>query len=71
MLDRDAAKAVLVQFIESRRSEGCTLADMLGEFPSVSRDQLKAMLKELKSEGKAHSVGRTKGGRWYPGGAAQ
>jgi ATP-dependent DNA helicase RecG len=70
MLDRDAAKAVLVQFIEDHRSDGCTLADMLGKFPSVSRDQLKAMLKELKSEGKAHSVGRTKGGRWYPGGAA-
>ncbi len=71
ILDRDAAKAIIVQFIEDHRSDGCTLADMLGEFPSASRDQLKAMLKELKAEGKAHSVGRTKGGRWYPGGAAQ
>jgi len=68
ILDRDTAKAILVQFIEDHRSEGSTLSDMLGEFPSVSRDQLKAMLKELKAEGKAHSLGRTKGGRWYPGG---
>jgi ATP-dependent DNA helicase RecG len=67
MLDRDAAKTVLLQFIEDHRDEGSTLANMLHEFPSVSRDQLKTLLKELKGEGKAHSVGRTKGGRWYPG----
>jgi ATP-dependent DNA helicase RecG len=71
MLDRDAAKALLVRFIEEHGGDGSTLADMLGEFPSVSRDQLKAMLKELKAQGKAHSVGRTKGGRWYPGGTAK
>jgi ATP-dependent DNA helicase RecG len=66
-LDRDAAKQVLVQFIRDHQDEGSTLASMLDRFPSVTRDQLKGMLKDLKNEGKAHSVGRTKGGRWYPG----
>jgi ATP-dependent DNA helicase RecG len=67
ILDREAAKAVLAQYIADHGDEGTTLTDMLGQFPAVSRDQLKAMLKELKADGKAHSVGRTKGGRWYPG----
>jgi ATP-dependent DNA helicase RecG len=66
-IDRDTEKIVLSQFIEEHRSRGSTLAEMLAEFPSVSRDQLKGLLKELKGEGKVHGVGRTRGGRWYPG----
>jgi ATP-dependent DNA helicase RecG len=67
LLDRAAAKATLLQFIEDHLDEGTTLADMRQEFAPASRDQLKSLLKELKAEGKAHSFGRTKGGRWYPG----
>jgi hypothetical protein len=56
-------------FVLSRghRDDGSTMADIVGEFPPASRDQLKALLKELKHEGRAHSIGRTRGARWYPG----
>ncbi len=67
LANRDAAKATILTHIKEYRAEGCTVAALLKQFPSLSRDQLKALLKDLKAEGKAHTVGRTKGGRWYPG----
>ena len=57
----------ILKYIEEHRIEGSTMSELLEQFPSLSRDQLKALLKELKTEIKAHTVGRTKGGRWYPG----
>jgi ATP-dependent DNA helicase RecG len=65
-LDRESSKALLVQFIEGNAAQGSTRTDMLAKFPSLSADQLKTMLRQLKREGKVHSIGRTKGGRWYP-----
>ena len=67
LLDRATTKALLVEYLRQHREDGCTLADILQEYPSLSRDRLKTLLKDLKTEGKAHNVGRTKGGRWYPG----
>lgn len=67
LVDRDAAKAVILKYLEEHHTEGSTMSELLEQFPSLSRDQLKALLKELKTETKAHTVGRTKGGRWYPG----
>jgi len=65
--DRDAAKATILQYINDHRDEGSTIGDLLTEFPAVSRDQMRTLLKEIKSEGKTYSTGRTKRGRWYPG----
>ena len=71
LLDRATTKALLVEYLRQHREDGCTLADILQEYPSLSRDRLKTLLKDLKTEGKAHNVGRTKGGRWYPGKASK
>ena len=70
LVDRDAAKATILKYIEEHRAEGSTVGELLEQFPSLSRDQMKALLKDLKAEGKAHTVGRTKGGRWHPGEAS-
>lgn len=70
LVDREAAQAAIVQYIQGRTDEGTALSDLLHEFPALSRDQMQTHLKELKAEDKIHSRGRTKGGRWYPGRAA-
>lgn len=71
LVDRDAAKATILKYIEEHRAEGSTVGELLEQFPPLSRDQMKALLKDLKAEGKAHTVGRTKGGRWHPGEASE
>jgi ATP-dependent DNA helicase RecG len=71
LVDRDAAKATILKYIDEHRAEGSSMGELLEQFPSLSRDQMKALLKDLKAEGNAHTVGRTKGGRWYPGEAAE
>lgn len=68
---RDAVKATILKYIEEHRAEGSTIGELLEQFPSLSRDQMKALLKDLKAESKAHTVGRTKGGRWHPGKASE
>jgi ATP-dependent DNA helicase RecG len=70
-LDRATTKAQLLEYLGHHREDGCTLADVLQEYPSLSRDRMKTLLRDLKTEGKAHNVGRTKGGRWYPGKASK
>ncbi len=66
LVDRDTTKAAILKYIEENRAEGATVSELLEQFTPLSRDQMKALLKDLKAEGKAHTVGRTKGGRWYP-----
>lgn len=67
LADRETIKAAIVDYLEGHREEGTTTGELLDQFPALSRDRLKVVLKELKDEGRAVSRGRTKGGRWYPG----
>ena len=39
--------------------------EILDEFPELTRDRLKSIIKDLKAEGRVRLAGRTKGGRWY------
>lgn len=41
--------------------------DLLQVVPSLSRDQVKTLMRALKDEGRAHPRGRTRAARWYPG----
>lgn len=59
--------AAIIDYLQTHSKDGSTIGDLLQQFPTLSRDQLKAILKDLKTEGKVHSIGRTKGGRWNPG----
>ena len=68
-MDRDANRALLLEHIEGNPEQGIPLAELQQAFHFLSRDQIQTLLKELKAEGHIHSIGRTKGGRWYPGGA--
>jgi ATP-dependent DNA helicase RecG len=66
-LDKRTNKELLFKHIEDSRQEGARFEEFLQVLPSLSRDQIKGLMRELKSEGRVHVVGRTKGARWYPG----
>lgn len=66
-LDRPASKALLLQHIVSSGADGCPLAELNDVLPSMKRMDVKNMLQELKSEGKAHVAGKTRGARWVAG----
>jgi ATP-dependent DNA helicase RecG len=66
-LDRETNKALLVKHIHDSRQDGAQLAELAEVLPSLSRQQIQALLRELQSEEQIHVVGMTKGARWYPG----
>lgn len=66
-LDRETNKALLLKHIEDNRDEGTRMQDLAQVLPALSRPQIQVLLRELKAEGRAHPVGRTRAGRWYPG----
>ena len=70
LVARDAAKAMILKYIEEHRGEGSTVRELLEQYPTLSRGRMKALLEDLKAENRAHTVGRTKSGRWYPGEAS-
>lgn len=63
---RDENRALLLRHIEDHRDNGSTLAELHQILSFLSRAQIQTLLRELKTENKIRSVGRTKGGRWYP-----
>jgi len=66
-LDRETNKALLLKHIQDDQAEGSQLRDLAQVLPALSHRQVQGLLRELRSEGRIHSVGRTNAGRWYPG----
>jgi ATP-dependent DNA helicase RecG len=64
-LDRNTNKALLVKHIQE--NPGSKLGELCEVLPSLSDRQVQALLAELKKDRTIHSVGRTKGGRWFQG----
>lgn len=60
-----AAMGLLEQHI--REHEGASVNELCAVLPSFTERQVKRLLLRLHKEGKAHSRGRTKGTRWFPG----
>jgi ATP-dependent DNA helicase RecG len=70
-LDRAQNKALLLKHIQDNTSSGTPLSELLQVLPSHSDSQVQALLRSLKRAGQIHLVGKTKGGKWYPGPAVQ
>ena len=66
-LDRETNKALLLRHIQDNRREGCPLHELAEVLPALSRPQIQSLLRELRAEGRIHSIGHTKASRWYPG----
>ena len=69
-LDRETNKALLEKHIRDNSAEGSRLEELMQVLPSQSRSQVQRLLRDLRSEGRIHNVGRTRGGLWYPGASA-
>ncbi len=61
---RNASKRHVLALIENSDGEGCSMADLLRAAPHLSRDQIRWLLRELQTQGRIRTVGRTKAGRW-------
>ena len=66
-LDRGTNKALLLQHIEQNVRDGSPLAELNQVLPGMKPTQVQNLLRELKRDGRARPVGRTKAARWFPG----
>ena len=66
-LDRQTNKALLLKHIKENRNSGSRLKELMQVLPALSMPQVQTLLRELKSEGNIHAVGRTRSALWYPG----
>ena len=67
-LDRDTNKALLLKHVKDNKKTGTRLDELLQVLPALSYNQVQTLMRELKNEGAAHVVGKTRGALWYPGG---
>lgn len=66
-LDRETNKALLAKHIRDNRQDGSQLDELAEVLPSLSKQQVQSLLRDLQSEEQIHVVGKTKGARWFPG----
>ena len=65
-LDRETNKALLLRHIKDNRGSGSRLKELMQVLPALTMPQVQTLLRELKSGGEIHKVGRTRGALWYP-----
>jgi ATP-dependent DNA helicase RecG len=66
-LDRETNKQLLLKHIKDNKNQGSQFRDLREVLPSLSRDQVKKILAEMKREKMICVVGKTSAARWYPG----
>ncbi len=66
-LDKETNKALLLKHIRSNAKMGSKFNELHQVLPSLSKDQIKQLLKELKAQGLIQLTGSTKASLWYPG----
>jgi ATP-dependent DNA helicase RecG len=64
-LDRETNKELLLKHI--RANSGSRLSDLCQVLPSLSEDQIRTLIKELKRNDLIHVRGKTKAGLWFFG----
>lgn len=66
-LDRRTNKALLLKHIQDNASTGAQMGEFRQVLLALGRSQIQVLLLELRTEQAVHSVGVTKGARWFPG----
>lgn len=64
-LDRDTNKELLLKHIRQNNAVGTPFKKLQQVLPSLSRNQIKALMKELKDNDKVHCDGKTSAARWH------
>jgi ATP-dependent DNA helicase RecG len=64
-LDRETNKALLIKHISDNDKQGSRFRDFREVLPSLSEDQIKSLVKELKSEERIFCTGKTRAGPWH------
>jgi ATP-dependent DNA helicase RecG len=70
-LDRQTNKELLVKHIKESGPTGARLEELRQVLPQLDRSQVQVLLRELVREGRVHSHGQTRAGRWFPGEASE
>ena len=65
-LDRETNKELLLKHITDNAEQGSAFRELWQVLPSLSREGVRSLLRELRSEGRIRKVGQTKASRWYP-----
>lgn len=66
-LDRSTNKALLLKHITDNASDGCPFDELTQVLPSLSANQVKSLLRELRGAAQIHPRGRTRSALWFPG----
>jgi ATP-dependent DNA helicase RecG len=66
-LNRETNKELLLKHITDSAARGAPLSELREVLPDLTIPQVRALVAELKREGRVHPVGNTRGARWYPG----
>lgn len=64
-LDRDTKKELLLKHIRDSGTEGTPLKELQQVLPEQSRNQIQALLRELRSEEKIYCEGKTSAAKWF------
>ena len=66
-LDRETNKALLRRHIEDNAGTGARMEEFQQVLPSLGRDRIQVLLRELRKEELIHRLGVTRAARWFPG----
>ncbi len=66
-LDRETNKELLLKHIAGSDPAGAQMKELMQVLPSQDRAAIQVLLRELRREGRVHSIGVTKGARWLAG----
>jgi len=64
-LDRNTQKALIIQHIKTAGMAGAPFEELAQVLPAASRNALRVLLRELRSEGRICVRGTTRAARWY------
>jgi len=65
-LDRETNRQLLLKHIKDNSEQGSPLKELMQVLPSLSKDQVQTLIRELKAEGKIFNKGKTRAALWYP-----
>jgi ATP-dependent DNA helicase RecG len=66
-LDRATNKELLLKHIRDNASTGAQMGEFRQVLPTLTRDQVRGLLRELQGDHLVHTIGATKAARWFPG----